>query len=374
MRLAYVVEANAYVPSGILRKARAQIRAWRARGHYVQAFLISPPPETPHDSPFIDDAVVLTQAWPFSTLGSVGLPSLRLWLNKWSSTRKLARHLEIFAPDVLYVRQTIWTPGYGRLLKRHVAVMELNSLDLMEVRHLHPIWRSIYRAGRGALLSSVAGVIAVSNEIQSSFSSEIRRYGLLSEVISNGMHGVRETPEPRNGTDQAPVLILVGSVGQPWHGVDKMVELARLMPTCRFICVGPDIDDPPPNLTSYPFTGIEELDRLYGESDIGLGSLALHRNRMAEASPLKVREYLARGLPVIGAYHDTDISGREFFLELDNEEDNIRPNLARIREFVARWKGRRVAPEDVEELRTEVKEEARLRFFQEVRGSRNGPR
>lgn len=36
-----------------------------------------------------------------------------------------------------------------------------------------------------------------------------------------------------------------------------------------------------------------------------IGTLALHRKNMTEASPLKTREYLAHGFPVIIGYKDT---------------------------------------------------------------------
>jgi hypothetical protein len=40
---------------------------------------------------------------------------------------------------------------------------------------------------------------------------------------------------------------------------------------------------------------------------------------MSEASPLKSREYLALGLPVIGAYEDTDIPPDDpVYLQLPN--------------------------------------------------------
>lgn len=55
------------------------------------------------------------------------------------------------------------------------------------------------------------------------------------------------------------------------------------------------------------------LNQLYEASDIAVSSLGLHRQNLMMASPLKTREYLAMGLPVIFSYTDVDIDeGAEF--------------------------------------------------------------
>ncbi len=61
------------------------------------------------------------------------------------------------------------------------------------------------------------------------------------------------------------------------------------------------------------------------KTDVACGSLALHRNNMQEASPLKVREALAYGIPVLLGYKDTDLSNlqSEYILQIPNTEDNV---------------------------------------------------
>src|SRR5207249_11205578 len=66
-----------------------------------------------------------------------------------------------------------------------------------------------------------------------------------------------------------------------------------------------------------------------------LGSLALHRNGMNEASPLKVGTYLACGLPVIIGYRDTRFpDGAPFLLNIGNHENNVGSSIPRIESFV----------------------------------------
>jgi hypothetical protein len=97
---------------------------------------------------------------------------------------------------------------------------------------------------------------------------------------------------------------------------------------------------------------------------VALGSMALHRNLMNEASPLKVREYLAYGIPTIIGYHDTDFpDGHPFILELPNEENNVESNLDKIRRFVSEVKGRRIERETIAHIDVKIKELQRFKFL-----------
>ena len=88
---------------------------------------------------------------------------------------------------------------------------------------------------------------------------------------------------------------------------------------------------------------------------------------MHEASPLKVREYLALGLPTIIGYKDTDFpQGAPFLLELPNVENNVDFAADAILRFVEEWKNKRVPRSEVLHLDLKKKERERLRFLKEV--------
>lgn len=75
------------------------------------------------------------------------------------------------------------------------------------------------------------------------------------------------------------------------------------------------------------FHGIKtgcELDDLFLESNVAVGSLALHRRGIQRCSPLKTREYCARGIPFIIAYDDIDFpKSFPFLLKLDADDSPI---------------------------------------------------
>ncbi|GGA33428.1 hypothetical protein [Paenibacillus physcomitrellae] len=123
----------------------------------------------------------------------------------------------------------------------------------------------------------------------------------------------------------------------------------------------------PPNLFFHGKMTRSAYQHLLDQADIAVGTLALYRKNMTEASPLKVREYLANGLPVIIAYEDTDFPAEvPFLLRLPAEPDLIRRNLGRIEQFVEAWQGRRIGRDQVSHLDTRFKEAVRLRFMEHI--------
>ena len=103
--------------------------------------------------------------------------------------------------------------------------------------------------------------------------------------------------------------------------------------------------------------------------DFGIGPLALHRKGMSEATPLKVRDYLMHGLPILIAHDDTDFPGERpwYVLQIPNSEGTIDESLAAIEAWIAAVAGRRVPRAEVlEHIGIEAKEQARIAFFEDV--------
>ena len=83
---------------------------------------------------------------------------------------------------------------------------------------------------------------------------------------------------------------------------------------------------------------------------------------------MKVREYLAVGLPIIIGYKDTDfLDGAPFILSLPNCEDNLVDGIERIELFVESWQGKRVNRALISHLGADIKEAQRLEFFELMR-------
>ncbi len=77
----------------------------------------------------------------------------------------------------------------------------------------------------------------------------------------------------------------------------------------------------------------EELDELYDMCDMGLSVFGLHKAGVSQSSALKVREYLAKGLPVVSGCKE-DVFERacsEYYLEFPDDDSAI--DINRIIEF-----------------------------------------
>jgi hypothetical protein len=176
---------------------------------------------------------------------------------------------------------------------------------------------------------------------------------------------------PSNPT---PVLSIVVSPGMTWHGVDKLRWFAEQYPDITINIVGYRredlLGDVPQNIRMHGFLPREQVREILKTTDAVFGTLALHRNDMEEASPLKVREAAAYGIPLILGYHDTDLSAlqTDCILRIPNTEDNVRAYAAQIYDFAYRMKGRRLDVDAVEAcIGYRHKEVERLRFFEELR-------
>lgn len=183
------------------------------------------------------------------------------------------------------------------------------SYDYLCEKHLGPV-----------VLRRVKGVVCVTNEIAKFQSLRIgSNSNNLVEVVSNGIKCNTIKRKKKVKVIETLNLIMIRGTDAPWHGYEIIRDsLLKSSFNCKLFIVGDitkDVDD-----ERFVFTGklkLKEIDLLIDRENIhiGVGSLALHLVGLNEACPLKVRQYLARGLPVIYNYYDTDLSANPKFSE-----------------------------------------------------------
>jgi glycosyltransferase involved in cell wall biosynthesis len=352
MRIAYFAHVNAGRGSGVVAKMASQVRSWRSRGHEVRVFLATSDLDATwhHD---LGDAVVARYGGPLSRI--------RAMSRLVSATRR-------FEPDVVYLRWELFYPPMIRFPKAPLAV-EINTDDLRENALGSRIRAGYSILTRRLILGRASALVFVTSELSraSSYRSAARRRA----VISNGID-LAEYPSLPPVADGPRRLVFVGTPEAPWHGVDKLVSLAGLRPTWQFDIVGlADEHLPsPPNVTWHGTLERTAVLDVMARADVGIGTLALHRKAMDEASPLKVREYLAVGLPVIYGYTDPDADGLEgCVLRIANTETNVVDELGRIDAFVGAARGVRVPRSAIAHLDVRHKEAQRLSLFESLAGA-----
>jgi hypothetical protein len=220
-----------------------------------------------------------------------------------------------------------WTPSYLRYaIKTHL----LQQTD--ETRY------------GSRVLRQALGGICVSREIAQ---YEVGRcHSYQTTVIANGVRLPisAHTIAPPFSTNLR-VCMIIGSPAV-WHGYDRMFEGLQQFKSSEYT-VSVDIIGMQKPEKAMPteigqhrinWLGImkrEEIAHHLRHCHMAVGTLALFRKKMKEASPLKVRECLMLGMPMILGYEDTDVSADSRFspyiLQVPNTNDPI--NWSRVIEF-----------------------------------------
>lgn len=350
VRLAYVCYWFLLENDGVAYKIDAQVDRWRQEGHDVEVFCLT-------------RRSASRRGWRTIEFDGGAERALAM--------RRLVRAVEQWSPDAVYLRYDFFGPPVPRLLRSRASVVEINADDRREarLRARRPLLaRAFNELNREALFRSARGLACVTHELAAA--PHVTRFGKPSVVIGNGvdLSQTRELPAPTSEGEMRAVFL--GSSGQRWHGVDKIAQLAQRLPDVRFDVIGyrPEAVNFPveDNMTIHPPLSRSEYEPLLARADVAIGTLALHRKQMTEACPLKVREYLAHGLPTVIAYDDTDFLDVDpwFLLKLPNAESNAVDGVEAIRTFMRSAKGQRVARAEVaERIGSQEKERRRLGFI-----------
>ena len=355
MRIAYLVHFRGGPETGIFRKVTSQADAWSRLGKTVGMFVTT------------DAASV--EAWrsrpeAVRVIGATTKPGSLL------TTREgIVRAVRRWKPDVVYARHTLFHPGLLFLVRERPTVFEINSDDLAEFRSASARRHQFARLTRGLLLRRAAGLVFVTRELARM--PQFARYRRPSVVIANGVRLVDvpavPPPDPPNA---APRLIFLGHPHSPWHGLDQLEAMAAAFPDWEFDVVGPgpvELTRRLPNLRAHGVLQPAAYRPILARADVAIGSLGLYRNGMEEASPIKLREYLAAGVPTIIGYEDTDFPDDvPFLLRVPNRDGGAVDHLGAVRAFVEGWRGRRVPRDAIGHLDMAAKEQARLTFLVRV--------
>lgn len=359
MRIAYI---SLHWPrtrnSGVGKKIQAQLAAWRVMGHEAHLFM--------HTTPYEPQSELIEADYFFYTPSG----KIRTELDRIQAMRRTVSAVRAFHPDVIYLRYGIYVYPAHLLMNIAPVVEEINTDDLTQHEGLGGIYSFYNRLTRGILLRRVHGLVAVSHEL--AVSPAFASYGKPVAVIANGVDlgATKPMPAPDN---QAPRLFFIATPGYNWHGVDQLVKLAQRYPDLVIDVVGYDriveVDILPGNINLHGYLDASAYEKVLGKADVAVSTLALYRKRMEEASPLKVREYLAYGLPSVLAYIDTDLEDLDcdFLLKIPNRDDNIETHGDAIRAFAYRMRGRRAERKLLaERIGSGPKEIQRLDFFEKI--------
>lgn len=379
MRIAYLISEDLSKHPGLKYKILGQIQRWQEHGHEVYQIMLV-------------DRLVIAPTGNITSNKNNNFSILQGFTNKrlldnillikeMSFKYKFAiEALKNIKPDLTYSRYLFPAPHIIDIHKyAGKLVFEINSDDQAEYMQKSKATGVYNYLFRRFTLQNADALVFVTKEL--SMAKSFKSFSKERTVIANGIDATDFNFLQKTNTSK-PNLVFIGSPDQSWHGLDKIRLLAGKFEGYVFHIIGPSKEicqdkweNMPKNIIFHGYLSADDAKEVIKGMDIGIGTLALHRKAMHEACPLKVRQYLSQGLPILAASKDTDILEKKpFYFELPNSENNIESNYDSISDFVKfayRNKKLRTQARDfsISFLSFDKKESMRLEFFDEVIGT-----
>ena len=244
--------------------------------------------------------------------------------------------------------------GWRSFLRRAgvPVITEHHTDEVAEIRGsggwVHRAASALEKHVRAGFLRKVSGVIGVTPEITERIHAEAPQ--AFSATMTNGVD-VASVPAtgfvPFDGTVLR--MVSVASEFVPWQGLDRLLNGMLTYPGAvrlELVLIGavPEkLKELVARSNRRPGMAVHcpgpsygpELDARLGSANLAIASLALFRKQMVQACPLKVREYMARGIPFVYGYNDPDVpEDSEFALKVPAEDQPV--NMEEVIRFAVR--------------------------------------
>lgn len=173
------------------------------------------------------------------------------------------------------------------------------------------------------------------------FSEDDEIFGVKTIKINNGVdiENIKVVNKNKEQNNYEINFIGVAMISL-WHGFDRMIlsmaEYYKNNPKeiVRFHIVGDgdkkvvtelkDLvkkNNLEEHVMFYGYKSGKDLDEIYNKVDIAVGSLGFSRIGLKGGSPLKIREYIAKGVPIILGYEDISLKNTlDFIYQVPNDE------------------------------------------------------
>jgi hypothetical protein len=196
--------------------------------------------------------------------------------------------------------------------------IEHNTLLDNELRFLNrKIERALHHIVMFVISKSNLIHIAVNEELQEHLINDFSCSKKQTLYIQNGFkmpkintqHLLQEALESAKKAAQitgCKTAIFTGN-GYPWHGLDKIIELVKDRTDLHLLIAGPYKADStlPKHIHLLGKLDTATLYTIYELCDFAISTFSWDILGISDGSPLKTREYLCMGLPILTNYHDS---------------------------------------------------------------------
>lgn len=273
-------------------------------------------------------------------------------------------------PDYVYIRYGYSDERFVQLLKRMNQSGSRIIIEIPTYPYAQEAKVSLYRRLTYAVDCLYRGRLKKYVYKIATFSDDAQIFGISCVHIVNGVDmRATEVRKAKKCQDESIHLIAVSSM-ERWHGYDRIIEgmkqYEKLSKECALPKVIVDLVGKGAEYETYKenirecgmenvvimhgFKSGEELEELYGQADIALASLAMHRIGVYVASTLKTREYLAKGIPIVTSCK-IDIIPDDFPYLLRVSEDDSVIDIKNIVDFYNQMQNRSSEANRIREIR-----------------------
>ena len=349
--------------SSVGKKIDMQINAWHDYGHQISFF------SHMHTGP--SDHTLLEGRKFIYEFNESFIGCLKTEFSRIRAAKELIEQVRLYQPDLIYLRWAMYVFPIHRLVDIAPVILEINTNDALEHRLLGTIMNFYNRITRGITLGNADGLVFTTEELAEL--DVFTKFDKPYQVVPNSVN-LSTTPFYSAPDNDIPHLVFIGTPGLVWQGIDKLVNFAVNFSDIHVDIIGyreiPGFKKIPDNITLHGYLDGKAFEKVLSRADAAVGTLALHRKGMEEAAPLKIRDCLARGIPCILPYTDTDLKNirLENILRVPNTPENVEKFGGMMHDFIYQMKGKRISRESLKGLIDSCTEEKeRLVFFEKIR-------
>lgn len=349
-KIAYIMAHDITCNDGVVKKIDTQINEWRKLGKIVKVFCVLP-------------------KFGSSDLEAEQYVNPGLIKQRFVIMSPLYEDVLEFQPDLVYYRYDLWNRTVAELASNLRMVCEINTNDIAEnwlMLKERKTAKLFFRMLtvlllRGKFLRKASGVVTVTRELSRMkiFTRYCTNIGIFANSIDLERYPRIKTEGCKSGR---LAFFFMGTAGQQWHGVDIIESIALRLPNCDFHIVGIN-GESKDNIHYHGYLARDKYTEILKKCHICIGTLALHRKGLSEASPLKVREYLAYGFPVLLGYDDTSFLAERdipWLYKVDGE-----PSIDDIYRFATENRGTVVSHTVLGCISSSAVEAGRIAFMEE---------
>lgn len=335
MKIAYVAYVDMRRSAGVAEKIRDQMASLATLGHEVCVFDLTPDALWKGFKDGSSNCITILHETPQQ------LGILSGICHEIRTVKQLAHYVESFAPDVIYLRHPGYRPRMGHTLRAIAPlVIEVNGNPLLELRAQGRSGMALLEAMMGGqLLRHASGIVGVTRE-SVDYGISLAKGAVQSLVLGNGIDCERVRFLPYIPSEN----INAAYVGDKtvYAGLDRVMEPLVNWDATRLVLhvIGRywDRDDYAMQLSQqgklviHGYVTGRDLEAILQCMDICIGPLGVHRKGILETTSLKVRRYLAHGIPTVVGHKDPDLDREsDYVLIVPADDSPVLPD--RLLEF-----------------------------------------